>query len=126
MWWISRSLYSVADTLLRPGVSVEPLDVSVVVWQTLQPMELNRLRPLLMEVAPPGVVVEGTGGASNRMNMANDTVSLSVPTAVVLKLVWSSGVGLSLHCEGRPVVWSSFGRGRSCVNSSLLTPISTL
>ncbi len=107
-------------------MNCDPFVVSAGEWQTLQPMALKRLFPLLIDVAPPGVVVEGTGGASRRMNMANDTVSLSVPTADVLKLVWSSGVAFNLHCDGRPVVWSSRGSGRSCVNSSLLTPISTL
>src|SRR5258708_4018588 len=87
MWWISRSLNRAAGALPRLGVNCDPLVVSDGEWQTLQPMALKRLLPLLIDVAPPGVVAEGTGGPSSRMNMANDTVSLSVPTADVLKLV---------------------------------------
>jgi len=41
-------------------------------------MALNRRRPLAIEVAPPGVMVEGVGGASKRMNIANITVSLGM------------------------------------------------
>ena len=82
------------------------------------------------EVDPPGTVADAVGGASSRMNMANCTVSLSVPMAVVLKLVRSSGVALMRHCTGSPTPVetppSSPGSGRSCVKSSLLTPISTL
>ena len=47
-----------------------------------QPMARNSQRPLLIEVAPPGVVVEGMGGASKRMNIANITVSLGIEALV--------------------------------------------
>jgi hypothetical protein len=46
------------------------------VWQTAQPTEVNNDFPLAIEVGPPGVVVDGTGGASNRMNCANASTSL--------------------------------------------------
>src|SRR5438105_4142013 len=110
----------------RLEVMAERDVVSDGVWQTLQPMELKRLRPLVIDVEPPGTVVEGVGGARRRMNIAKPTVSLSVPVAVVLKFVWSSGVALMRQAEGSPLLRSSPGSGRSCVKSSLLTPCSTL
>src|SRR5580765_6040570 len=79
-----------------------------------------------MEVAPPGTVVEATGAAVRRMKMANLITSLDVPRFVALKCVMSSGVALMRQFAGRPVVVSSPGSGRSCVNASLLTPCSTL
>src|SRR5436305_1246135 len=120
------SLKRFAVALPRLGVNADAVVVSDAVWQRAQPMELNRLRPFAIDVAPPGTVVDGVGGARRRMNIANCTVSLNVATDVVLKFVWSSGVALTRHAAGRPLTWSSPGSGRSCVNSSLLTPISTL
>jgi hypothetical protein len=70
------------------------------VWHVAQPMALNRFRPLAIEAALPGVVVDGTGGASNRMNIANATTSLGMEAftangselvTVGEKLVVSSG-----------------------------------
>ena len=62
-------------------------------------MALNSRRPLAIEVVPPGVVVEGVGGASKRMNIANITVSLGMEAfvanwsepALAAKLVVSFG-----------------------------------
>ena len=90
--------------MLRLDVNEEVPVVRLVVWQIAQPMEMKRLRPLVIEVAPPGTVVEGVGGAKRRMNIANCARSLSVPIAVVLKLVWSSGVALPRQFAGRPLV----------------------
>ena len=61
--------------------------VSDGVWHCAQPIDEKRLRPLAIDVDPPGVVALGVGGARKRMNIANPMVSLSVPVAVVLKLV---------------------------------------
>ena len=74
--------------MLKPVVRDEARVESEGVWQIAQPTELNKLRPLLIEVAPPGVVVLGVGGARNRMKMAKPIRSLDVPKAVPsLKLV---------------------------------------
>src|SRR5437660_7020798 len=88
------SLKRFAVALPRLGVKRDGDVVSDAVWQSAHPTELNRLRPFAIDVAPPGTVVDGVGGARKRMNIANCTVSLSVAMEVVLKFVWSSGVGL--------------------------------
>ena len=80
----------------KPGVMDDAAVVSEAVWQEVQPMELKRARPLLMEVAPPGTVVDGVGGAVRRMKIANFTTSLDVPRLSALKCVVSSGVPLML------------------------------
>src|SRR5947209_4602876 len=107
------SLNRFAVALFRLGVNDERKVVSAGVWQTLQPMELNRLRPLLMEVEPPGVVAFGVGGARRRMNIANATVSLSTPAPTPLKCVVSSGVALMRQAAGRPAACPSPGSERS-------------
>src|SRR5712664_2594196 len=94
------------------------------VWQNEQPTELNRDLPLEIEVAPPGVVVEGMGGASSRMNCANPSTSLSTPEPAAAKLVMSSGYPTfsrfrQLVTRPPGCVCSSSGKGRSWVNSSL-------
>ena len=48
------------------------------VWHTAHPMELNSDLPCEIEVAPPGTVVDGIGGASRRMNIENATTSLGI------------------------------------------------
>src|SRR5581483_10332819 len=106
MWWTSRSLKRFAVTLPSPGVRDEAEVASEGVWHEEQPIELNSDLPALMEVEPPGVVVDGAGGADKRMNMENFTTSLDVPNAVWLNCVWSSGVPLMRQFAGRPVVWS--------------------
>jgi hypothetical protein len=58
-------------------------------WQVAHPMALNNERPLLMEVVPPGVLVDGVGAASKRMNIANITVSLGMEAFVAY---WSAPV----------------------------------
>ena len=42
--------------------------------------DANNALPLAIEVAPPGVVVDGCGGARSRMKNENDAASLGVPT----------------------------------------------
>jgi hypothetical protein len=41
----------------------------------------------MIEICPPGFTGSGSGGLSRRMNTANITASLGVPTAVELKFV---------------------------------------
>ena len=86
--------------LPRDDVKFEAwVELIVAVWQVAQPMALNSRRPLAIEVVPPGVVVEGVGGASKRMNIANITVSLGMEAfvanwsepALAAKLVVSFG-----------------------------------
>src|SRR5216117_2226843 len=97
------SLNRLAVTLFKPGVKLERVVASDGVWQTLQPMALNRARPLLIDVEPPGVVVDGVGGASSRMNMAKATVSLMLSVgAAAPTSVMSSGVALNLQTAGNP------------------------
>src|SRR4029077_2578404 len=83
MWWISMSLNRFAVAWPRLEVIEERAVFNDGVWQRLQPTALNRLLPFAIDVDPPGVVVDGVGGARSRMNIANPTVSLSVPVAVV-------------------------------------------
>src|SRR5882672_6845150 len=120
------SLNRFAVALLNPGVIDDALVVSEPVWQAAQPIALNTARPVLMEAAPPGTVVDGVGGASMRMNNENFTTSLDVPRLSALKCVRSSGVGLNLQFAGNPATRPSPGSGRSCPKASLVTPISTL
>ena len=71
------------------------------VWHKAQPTMLNTRLPLAMESAPPGLVVDGVGGASRRM--ANCTTSLGTAVYCVgFMLVPSSGVEFSLQFAGRP------------------------
>src|SRR6476469_5411287 len=119
------SLNRLAVAPVRLEVIAELNVLRLLVWQVPQPTALKTALPLLIDVEPPGVVGFCAGGARRRMNIANATVSLSVPVAVLLKFVWSSGVGFR-HPAGMPSVVSSPGRGRSCVKSSFDTPCSTL
>src|SRR5262249_34893484 len=119
------SLNRFAVALFRLEVKFERNVVSDGVWQTLQPMALNRFLPLLIEVEPPGVVVDGVGAARKRMNMAKATVSLITPAPTPSKCVMSSGVALIRQLAGRPAFCPSPGSERSCPNSSLETPCST-
>ena len=58
------------------------VDLSVGVRHTEQPIELNTAEPCEIEVAPPGTVVEGVGGASNFMNIVNAMRSLGIDALV--------------------------------------------
>src|SRR5580658_8312532 len=51
------------------------VELSVGVWHVAHPIELNSAWPRDIEAAPPGVVVDGVGGASSRINSANKTMS---------------------------------------------------
>ena len=88
------------------------------VWQSAQPTSAKSCRPLAMEIEPPGVVVDGVGGARKRMKKANFSMALTVavpPTAAV-----------SVTSLGTRANWQFGSCSRSIWNSSLVMPISTL
>ena len=77
------SLNRLAVAPVRLDVIAELNVLKLFVWQVPQPIALNTLLPFVVE----GVAADGVGGASRRMNIANATVSLSVPVAELLKFV---------------------------------------
>src|SRR3569833_2608058 len=91
MWWISRSVYALTVAFPSEEVICEDWVFMLGVWHTAQPIELNNDLPLLMEVAPPGVVVEAIGGARRRMNCANPSRSLRIAEPAAPKLVIAAG-----------------------------------
>src|ERR1700686_3398786 len=116
---MSKSEYRLAFTWLSPGVMPEEEVWSVGVWHMAQPTKLKRFFPLAMDCAPPGLVVEGVGGARSRMNMANCTTSLG--TAVYCEgfmFPVSSVVAFTLQFAGRPPARASSGLARSFWKSS--------
>src|SRR5580692_7394529 len=114
------------------------VELIVGVWQVAQPIALNNDLPREIEAAPPGVVIEGVGGARSRMNSANKTMSEGTSAFcaegsafdATVKLVASSGYPVLerfRQFSGSPLPsWSSPGSGRSCPKISLVIPISTL
>ena len=46
------------------------------VWQSAHPTFAKICRPLLIESGPPGSVVDGVGGARNRMKKENFVTAL--------------------------------------------------
>jgi len=46
------------------------------VWHKAQPTSLKTCRPRVIDAAPPGTVADGAGGARNRMNSENFSMSL--------------------------------------------------
>src|SRR5215467_3996986 len=113
----SRSEYRFTGLLESAAI----VDVPVVndgVWHSAQPMLLNSCLPFEIDVAPPGVVVEGVGGASKRMNNANFSMSVVASSAVVASmLVVSLGVVAN---------WQFAVSSRSVWKMSFVMPISTL
>src|SRR5258707_14769271 len=98
MLWTSRSEKRLALALLRSAVISDVPVCSVGVWHNAHPMALNICLPLAIEAVPPGVSVEGVGGASNRMNIAKPMASPDASTVLVAcSLDLSSGVGFSLQ-----------------------------
>ena len=72
-------------------------------WHMAQPIALKFWLPLAMDCAPPGLVLEGVGGARRRMNIANCTTSLGTSAYCAgFVTVASSGVGFILQFAGRP------------------------
>src|ERR1700674_6071017 len=134
MWWTSRSEKSCAFCSLKLAVNEDGAVRIAGVWQSAHPAVQKARLPLVIEDAPPGLVVEAVGGARRRMNIANCTVSLGTwafcavgsEFASTVKLEVSSGVWFSLQLAERPPCAASAGLGRSLGNSSLVTPISTL
>src|SRR5262249_9493012 len=101
MWWTSRSENALTAAFPRDDVMLEGcVELIVGVWHAPQPMFTNAFRPLTIEFAPPGVVVDGVGGARSRMNVENCTASLGMDAlttaglellVVGVKCVGSSG-----------------------------------
>src|SRR5260370_23432755 len=113
-----------AVALPKPGVSLEACVVSDGVWQLVQPMALKRLRPLAIDVGPPGEVVEGVGWSRNCMNALNSPASLVTVEAVgPSECVMSSGEAAParvMDMARSPLPnWASHGRPPTCVNMSL-------
>src|SRR5216683_1941431 len=104
-WFLNAS--TVEDPVVRVGV-----------WQSAHPVLTNKLRPLLIEVAPPGVSGDGVGGARNRWKKANFSIAPS-PAGVVVTSV-------SVTSLGTVAYWQPGSCSRSCWNSSFEMPISTL
>src|SRR5580692_8146404 len=97
MLWTSRSEYSAACWLLRPGVRLEGPVCSEGVWHAVQPICLKVAWPAAMDCGEglPGIpCVEGAGGLRKRMKLENSTTSLGIAAPEAAKLVSSSGVGL--------------------------------
>src|SRR5215475_13304387 len=107
---------------------------TVGLWQTAQPTALNNWPPLVIDCAetrcPLSTTAPGFGGARRRMKLANaETSSITAGAGVWCGFDASSGYPLPprpKQLAGRPKTCSSSGVGRSCVNSRLLMPISTL
>src|SRR5262245_11037969 len=104
--------------LLRSASTVEFPVVKLGVWHNAQPTWLNTALPLLIDVAPPGEVVEGVGAARKRMKNANFSIAL----------IASSGAAPSVLVTsfGTVANWQDAVSSRSVWNSSLVMPISTL
>lgn len=74
--------------------------------------------PFVIEVAPPGMVVEATGWSRKFINAANNSMSSASGSVLFDAVIESFGVFANLL---QPGVSSRF-----CGKRSLLTPISTL
>src|SRR5215471_535039 len=113
----SRSEYRFTG-LLESAVIVDVPVVNEGVWHSAQPILLNTCLPFAIDVAPPGVVVEGVGGARRRMNSANFSMSVVASSAVVASMfVLSFGVVAN---------WQFWVSSRSVWKTSFVIPISTL
>src|SRR5262252_1548097 len=90
-------------------------------------MALNVALPLLIDWAPPGVVVEGVGGASNRIKFVNFWIA---GVASAAEIADASGPFAKLPrlnpSFGTVVPWHAGSSLRSVGKMSLLIPISTL
>src|SRR5262249_20685517 len=117
MLWSRRSEKRLTGWLARAATVESPV-VSVGVGQSAHPTLTNSERPLVMEVAPPGVSADGVGGARNRWKKANFSIALN-PSGVVVTEV-------SVTLLGTVTNWHFGFCSRSCWNSSLVIPISTL
>src|SRR5712692_1932554 len=68
---------------LRNAATAEFPVVNLGVWQSAHPTAVNTVLPFAIEDAPPGVSADGVGGARNRMNIANLSISLRTASGVV-------------------------------------------
>ena len=53
--------------------------VKVGVWHRAHPTDWNEMLPFVIDVCPPGIVVDGVGGARNRMKSLNFSIPLVTP-----------------------------------------------
>src|SRR5262245_11309529 len=104
--------------LLESAATVEAPVVNAGVWHSAQPTSLNSDLPFVIEVAPPGVVVDGTGGARRRMKNANLTMSLTASLGVVASM-FDASFGVVAN-------WQLAVSSRSVLKISFVMPISTL
>src|SRR5215472_4950407 len=91
----SEKRFAVAK--FSPEVRDDAVVGSDLVWHASQWMLLNRELPFAMDLAPPGFVVDGVGGARKRMKFTNFWMSLTSAVPVWLKFRWSSGVALNMQ-----------------------------
>src|SRR5207245_8451492 len=117
IWWTRRSEKRWTGLVRRARTALLPV-YSVGVWQYAQPVLWKRARPAVMEAAPPGRVRDGLGGARNRMKKVNFSMALIVSAGVA-----PSGSVVSFGVRAN---WQFDVSSRSCGNSSLVIPISTL
>src|SRR5205085_9280383 len=103
--------------LLNASIVDGPVE-SVGVWHSAHPAAVNASRPRPIDADPPGMFIDGFGGARKRMKDANRSTALTVCVPTVASvLVTSFGVVTS---------WQAPVSSRSVWNSSLVMPISTL
>src|SRR5436190_5335320 len=79
--WTSRSENRLTFWLARAATVALPV-WSVGVWQSAQPTLWKSWNPWAIELAPPGTVADGVGGARKRMKKANFSMPLMVSTPV--------------------------------------------
>src|SRR5580704_16977515 len=130
------SEYALTGALLNEPVILDFCVLPTVgLWQVVQPTELNKAWPAAIDweetCCPLSTTPPGGGGARVRMKLANaETSSRTAAFGDAAGFDVSSGYPLPARLRqfaGSPVCcWSSPGSGRSCVNSRLEIPISTL
>src|SRR5947208_13922987 len=113
IWWTRRSEDSFTSWLARAATVEFPV-WSVGVWQTAQPTLWKSWNPWAIELAPPGTVADGVGGARKRMKKANFSMPLMVSTPV--------GALVAVTSFGTVVNWQLAVSSRSVWNSSLVIP----
>src|SRR5206468_1948240 len=103
---------------LLSAPTVDSLVVNEGVWHSAQPVLLNSCLPFEIDVAPPGTVVDGVGGARKRMKFEKFWIAV----------VASNGLPASMFCTslGTFANWHAGFSSRSVWKMSFEMPISTL